>query len=191
MVGWHFWYKLVLFNNFLYDIWMNEHLKERELYWPVSYELMAIYRDGSHTDYWEDGTQQWFKNGKLHRDGDLPARIHANGTLVWLKNGKEHRDGDKPVEIHADGTLGWWKNGKIHRDGDKPAWISADGTLWWLKNGLRHRITGPAVIHANKKEEFWINGNDITTEVNAWLKTRRYKVPFTPEQQVEFTLTFS
>jgi hypothetical protein len=123
---------------------MNEYLKERKIYWPVSSELMASYRDG-----------------------DKPARILANGTLAWWKNGQRHRDGDKPARIWADGALEWWKN------------------------GLRHRTIGPAVIRANKKKEYWINGVEITSEVKSWLKSRKYKHPFTPEQQVEFTLTFS
>jgi hypothetical protein len=193
---------------------MNDYLAERELWWPVSSELMASYRDGSHTNiiggaliwlkngYWHrggdkpaeinaDGTLRWHKNGKCHRDGDKPAYIGADGTLQWYKNGKVHRDGDKPAYIGADGTLQWYKNGDLHRDGDKPAWIRPDGTLEWHKNGLLHRATGPAVIYPNNKHEYWINDVNITKEVKIWLKTRKYKYPFTPEQQVEFALTFS
>jgi hypothetical protein len=146
---------------------MKEYLAERELYWPVSKELMASYRDGSHTKEWHDGSLEWQKNGDWHRDGDKPAWIGADGTLVW------------------------WKNGVWHCDGDKPAWIGADGTLVWYKNGKEHRVTGPAKILPNKKHEYWIEGVEITSEVESWLKTRKYKYPFTPEQQVEFTLTFS
>jgi hypothetical protein len=146
---------------------MNDYLKEQELWWPVSPELLASYRDGSHTEKW------------------------STGSLAWFKNGYWHRDGDKPAYIHPDGTLQWHKNGKCHRDGDKPAWIDKDGRLEWRKNGKTHRITGPAVIRPNNKHEYWINGVEITSEVKSWLKTRKYKAPFTPEQQVEFTLTFS
>ena len=121
---------------------MNEHLKERDLWWPVSPELMTSYRDGSHTK-------------------DIGS------------------------------ALFWYKNNFFHRDGDKPAVIYADGTLEWFINGIRHRVTGPAAVNPNKKHEYWIDGVEITKEVNAWLKTRKYKVPFTPEQQVEFALTFS
>jgi hypothetical protein len=145
---------------------MNDYLKERDKWWPVSPELMASYKDGSHTEKYSDGTLDWSKNGKWHRDGDKPAVIYRNGTLVWCKNSV------------------------YHRDGDKPAWIGADGVLEWWKNGIQHRTTGPAIIRANKKREYWINGVNITKEVNSWLKTRKYKYPFTQEQQVEFTLTF-
>ena len=150
-----------------YNIAIEKYLKDRELWWPVSSKLMASYRDKSNTEVWQDG------------------------TLIWVKNHQWHRDGDNPAIIFADGTLQWWKNGERHRDGDKPAAIWADGTLVWYKNGLLHRTTGPAVIWPNNEHEYRINGVDVTKEVKSWLKTRKYRVPFTPEQQVEFTLTFS
>jgi hypothetical protein len=146
---------------------MHEYLKERDLWWPVSPELMASYNDGSHTEK------------------------RASGSLGWFINGIRHRDSDKPAEIWATGLLVWYKNGYWHRDGDKPAYIDADGTLEWYKNGERHRTTGPAVIYPNNKYEYWVNDIEITSEVKSWLKTRKYTYPFTPEQQVEFTLTFS
>jgi hypothetical protein len=170
---------------------MNDYLKERDLWWPVSPELMAIYKDGSHSEEWEDGTLKWFKNHKLHRAGDKPAIIWSNGTLNWAKNGDWHRDGDKPAYINAKRSVEWYKNGKLHRNCDNPAYIGADGTLWWFKNGLRHRTTGPAVIYPSYKHEYWVNDVNITKEVESWLKSRKYKYPFTPEQQVEFVLTFS
>jgi hypothetical protein len=169
---------------------MNEYLKERELWWPVSSELMASYRDGSHTHNFDTSTLEWSKNKLLHRKGDKPAVIHKDGSMEWYKNGELHRDGDKPAYVDADGTLGWCKNGDLHRDDDLPASIDIDGTLEWWKNDERHRTTGPAIIRPNNKHEYWINDVDITKEVKSWLKTRKYKAPFTPEQQVEFVLTF-
>ena len=32
----------------------------------------------------------WYKNGKLHRDNDLPAIEYSNGDKVWCKNGIEY-----------------------------------------------------------------------------------------------------
>jgi hypothetical protein len=170
---------------------MNEYLKERELWWPVRSDLMASYCDGSQRTKWPDGSLRWRRNGQYHRDDDKPARIDPDGTLTWAKNSQLHRDLDKPARILADGELQWYKNGKQHRDDDKPAVIWADGTVAWFKNDKCHRSCGPAVIRPNNKHEYWINDVNITEEVNAWLKTRKYKYPFTTEQQVEFTLTFS
>jgi hypothetical protein len=137
-----------------------------------------------------NGAQVWYKNGQYHRDGDKPAVIGATGTLIWWKNGQVHRDGDMPAVILADGSLEWYKNGVYHRVGDKPSLIEATGSLQWYKNGKWHRLTGPAIIRTINKREYYIDGVNITKEVDAWLKTRKYTYPFTPEQQVEFTLTF-
>jgi hypothetical protein len=169
---------------------MNEYLAERELWWPVNKKLLTSYLDRSHTKDDTDGTLEWFKNGNRHRDDDKPAVIYWDGSLTWYKNGEQHRDNDKPAVISRDGKLEWCKNGKWHRDGDMPAVIGADDELLWYKNSLLHRVTGPAMINSNTEHKYWINGDNITEEVNAWLKTRKYKYPFTPEQQVEFTLTF-
>ena len=138
--------------------------QERAKYWPVSPELMVQYDDGSHTE--------------KDRYGDL----------IWKKNGKLHRDGDKPARIDRDGHLVWYQNGLYHRDGDKPATIWADGTLEWFQNNLRHRFSGPAVIYASDKLEWWINYENITKEVNEWLAGEEWQG--TPEQIFEFQLRF-
>lgn len=48
---------------------------------------------------WEDGSQEWWKNGQTHRDGDLPAIIWCNVAQFWYKNGQLYRDGNLPAEI--------------------------------------------------------------------------------------------
>jgi antitoxin component YwqK of YwqJK toxin-antitoxin module len=63
----------------------------------------------------------WYKNGKLHRDCDLPATEYKNGTKMWYKNDCLHRDGDLPAVIRADGTKEWYKAGKLHREGELPS----------------------------------------------------------------------
>jgi hypothetical protein len=170
---------------------MIDYLAERAKWWPVSPELLASYKFRLHTGKLRDHSQEWRKAGNLHRGRDKPTWIEPDGTLFWLnKNQRRHRNGDKPAVIWNDGTLEWFKNGFRHRDGDRPAVIGSDGSLEWWKNGQWHRTRGPAVIRTIKKKEYWINGKNITAEVNAWLKHRKYKYPFTPEQQVEFALTF-
>ena len=53
---------------------------EMEIYHLPSVEFMrAIIR--------YDGSQEWFKNGKTHRDKDLPAVIYANGAYSWYTDG--------------------------------------------------------------------------------------------------------
>lgn len=111
---------------------------------------------------------QWWKNGKRHRDNDLPAQIEIRGKEKyehWWINGKRHREGDKPTQLKI-GEYGfeiYHKNGKLHREGDKPASMSISGHRWY-KNGKRHRENGPAVIYQNGKKEYWIEGKYLTEE---------------------------
>jgi hypothetical protein len=105
------------------------------------------------------GNQEWYKEGKLHRAGDLPAKIFAYGDQEWYKEGKQHRDGDLPAEIYANGTQVWYNEGKQHRDGDLPARIYASGTQVWYKEGKLHRDCDlPAIIHANGTKKWYKEG---------------------------------
>ena len=103
--------------------------------------------------------KEWFRNGKQHRDGDLPAVEGVNGYKCWYKNGEVHRDGDLPAIEYGDGTKYWYKNGKLHRDGDLPAVVLANGTKYWYKNNKLHRDGDlPAAEYANGRKEWWKNG---------------------------------
>ncbi len=63
----------------------------------------------------DGGDQEWYQNGQLHRDNDLPAVILTNGTQKWYKNGLLHREHDLPAIIYPSGEQIWYKNGKYHR----------------------------------------------------------------------------
>jgi hypothetical protein len=64
------------------------------------------------------------------------------------------------------------------------------GDQFWGVNGKRHRTNGPAVIRLNGDHEWWVNGRDITQEVNAWMQKQGVIWPWDEETQVQFTLTF-
>jgi len=61
------------------------------------------------------GTMFWYKNGKRHREKDLPAIIYYNGDMYWYKNGIQHREKDKPAIINHNGDMSWFENGKLIR----------------------------------------------------------------------------
>ena len=82
-----------------------------------------------------DGTQAWYKDGKLHCD-DGPAWIDADGSRGWYNDGKLHRI-DGPAWIDADGRQEWRKDGEFHCE-DGPAWIGADGEQEWYLDGVRY-----------------------------------------------------
>jgi hypothetical protein len=100
------------------------------------YKDDKLHRDGDRPALeYPSGDREWYKEGKLHRDGNLPAIECASGYRAWYKDGLRHRDGDLPAIEDADGTGEWYKNGLRHRDGDLPAIVDASGTRYWYKEG--------------------------------------------------------
>ena len=106
----------------------------------------------------DDGTAEWRRNGKLHRDGDEPAVVYGNGTKVWYKDGKKHRDGDRPAIEYANGDMFWYVRGTNHRDGGQPAIVMADGDMSWMINGKYHRDGGRPAFVGDKgaEQEWWV-----------------------------------
>ena len=128
----------------------------------------------------------WFKNGKLHREGDLPAYINEKtGTVRHYFEGKLHREGDFPSIYKKDKNIEgnfennffpfkedsdfcinyfrssdyiYCKNGLIHRDGDFPAYFVRNNLVYY-KNGLIHRDGDlPALI--NEEEKIWFKNGE-------------------------------
>jgi len=114
-------------------------LSNKELNWfqrkKIKVKLLEEYKID------EKGYQWWYKNGKLHRDNDLPAVIQTNGIQRWYKNGQSHRDNDLPAIISPNGYQGWYKHDELHRDNDLPAVIETNGTQEWYKNGVKYSPT--------------------------------------------------
>ena len=84
--------------------------------------------------------EMWYRNGVMHRDGDLPAKIcyREHGTAsseTRLRDDNVHReDGPARKWYYENGTLvyeAWYRNGELHRDGDLRAvtMYHEDGTL--------------------------------------------------------------
>jgi hypothetical protein len=114
------------------EIMTNEELKWFELK-NIKLKLSETYK----YIYW---VQRWYKNGKHHRDNDLPAVITVAGSQYWYQNGQQHRDNDLPAVITAGRDQYWYKNGKIHRDNDLPAIIYSNTyrAPEFFKNGYKY-----------------------------------------------------
>lgn len=122
-----------------------------------------LHRDGdlpavSHPYY-----LKWYRHGKLHRDGDLPAVEWCNGDKEWWKDGKRHRKGGPAIVIDEKNEE-WWRDGVRHRDDDdEPARIEfrnfegGKRCEWW-KDGKRHRLNGHAIVQDDGHSEKWIDG---------------------------------
>jgi hypothetical protein len=85
-----------------------------------------------------------------------------NGTKEWHRNGKLHRE-DGPAVEFADGAKSWWLYGKPHRV-DGPAFEEVNGTKEWWLNGKYHREDGPSREYANGTKEWWVNDIRISKE---------------------------
>ena len=107
----------------------------------------------------EGGNQTWYRDGQLHRGGDLPAVIQEDGTQLWYQDGEQHRDGDLPAEIWVSGEQRWCKYGNRHRDGDLPAEIWKDGSQFWYKDGRLQRDWDlPAMIDTDGGQHWYKRG---------------------------------
>ncbi len=148
------------------------------------------HRDDGPAILWPDGTQDWYRHGKIHRE-DGPAVIRADGTRIWWQNGERHRDNgpaviradgrqewwqhhrrhkdDGPAVIAADGTQEWWQHGRLHRD-DGPAVIIADGAQEWYQRNERHREDGPAIIEADGTQDWYWHGERVDAKTHAKLR---------------------
>lgn len=111
---------------------------------------------------------QWFADGVLHRDGDVPAQIETfrDGAfkMSWYRDGVLHRDGDLPAVAYYGSyqEAQWWVNGKRHRIGDKPAQMLIDhDTHLWFHNGRLHRTSGPAITHRGQDRGWFIHGQRV------------------------------
>lgn len=82
-----------------------------------------------------DGTVRTYLDGQLHSFDDDPAVLTREGRRLWYKNGKLHRDNDLPACIFVHDKF-WYKDGVYHRDDNKPAIEYADGRKYWYKMGV-------------------------------------------------------
>ena len=111
------------------------------------------------------GTEWRTVDGKLHRDGGLPAVEWANGDKEWWVRGQLHRECGLPAVEDADGTKIWYEYYTLHRDSGLPAIEHANGYKEWRVRGQQHRDGGlPAVERADGSKEWWFWGEWITED---------------------------
>ena len=115
----------------------------------------------------QDAIGRTYRNGLLHSYDDNPAAISdVLLTQFWYKNGKRHREGGLPAVVFMGRDLfcpggynEWWVNGVRHREGGLPALEAQNGHSEWWVNGVRHREGGlPAFTAVSGYCEWWVNG---------------------------------
>ena len=82
----------------------------------------------------EDGDKWYYKNNKVHRDGDLPAMEFSNGDKSWLRNGLRHRIGGPAIE-YSDGEKFWCLFGSHYSEDDYNKVISNLPLVYWKNRG--------------------------------------------------------
>jgi hypothetical protein len=122
----------VFYNN-------KEHLLP-EFTTRIKYELLS--RENDLPSLVDQNIKRWYKNGKQHRDNDLPAYVNEeNGTVAWRQDGLRHRENDKPAYICKDlGMFEWFQRGKHHRDGNNPAVIWKHTKREYWKKGKQYKL---------------------------------------------------
>lgn len=123
---------------------------------------------------YDDGTIKWYNNkGMFHRE-DGPAVIHADGTEYWYRNGKLYREnGPSIVDIY--GSKYWYLNNKLHRV-DGPAVIWSDGSEFWFRDGKRVDEKDVLMRHTiiiNKKTS---TIKKIVDSFKKWVKNKLLKI---------------
>ncbi len=69
-------------------------------------QIRIIESDGNYIDMFYD------EDGKLHRDGDLPAMCDTRGYQKFYYHGVVHRGHFSPAIIHRDGSYEYWVFGE-------------------------------------------------------------------------------
>lgn len=110
-------------------------------------------KNGLYVD--DDGTRNWYLNGKLHRtDGPAVEYVQRKKRtlllgLCWGKN--------VPDDEYANGEKHWYLNGKRHRV-NGPAIEYENGSKVWYSCDLLHREDGPAIEDASGAQRWYIHG---------------------------------
>lgn len=86
--------------------------------------------------YESNGTVEYYKDDKLHRDNDLPAVIDSDGYKIWFNNGIRHRLNAPAVE-GPEGDKAYYVNGKLHNE-NGPALINKFGKEEWHIEGIKY-----------------------------------------------------
>ena len=87
------------------------------------------------------------------------VKINNYGT-IYYKNGKLHRDNDLPAVEYKSGSKEWYKEGKIHRI-DGPAIERYNGDKYWYYEDKLHRIDGPAYENSDENKKWYYEGKYV------------------------------
>ena len=131
----------------------------------------------------------WTYRCLMPRNNTRHGHIDNQGDQEWWVNGQLHRVGG-PARILLGGTELWYEHDRLHRV-DGPAITRANGEQTWMVNGEIHRLDGPAITRPWNSNEWYVNDRDITLDVNKWMMAQEISWPWDESTQVAFQLTWA
>lgn len=132
--------------------------------------------DAAEDDYFgEDGIVAHYVAGRLHRT-DGPALVCPDGTEEWYRDGCLHRTDGGPAVTTGDGSTYWYRDGQLHRT-DGPAVMESDGTRAWYQRGRLHRTDGPAVEGAFASARWYLSGRRVSAHSRRFTRAREADQP--------------
>lgn len=137
-----------------------------------------------------DGSERWYYQGALHRDGDKPACTNEYGQF-WFRMGFLHRDDDKPAIISTIAGRCWYRDGRMYRGRNKPVIISCEGHRFWVdNNGVTSVVVYPngTVIWyhpgtTNYSRVLFPDGAETFTDLAGVLVSFSYRTAFKPDSR--------
>ena len=112
-------------------------------------------------------TEEWFRFGVRHRDGDFPAYKDTSAqsiTTGYYKNGKRHRESGPAFEYCCgdDKKTEWYLHGSRHSV-DGPAFVERSSshsrlTSIWYMYDKKHRVGAPAETWVDDPNSKWPGG---------------------------------
>ena len=108
---------------------------------------------------------------------------------IKLDDSKDLPENYTGIVEYPNGSIYYYLNGIIHRE-DGPAIISSFDNRYYYLNGKLHREDGHAIIWYDGTVFYYINDNDITKEVNEWIKENNIPKDWNNSYKILFKLTF-
>lgn len=144
-----------------------------------------IFSDGTHEFVVQRGWgfTRFLKDNELHRE-DGPAVVGDTSGEIWAINGNLHREDGPAIVGSADFER--WKHFNLAQIGLDPVAI-AEMAGEPIEDVIIPE-TEPLFLEGG--EGWFINGENITHQVNQWMKENDISYPFSDKHLVLFKLTF-
>ena len=129
------------------------------------------------------GALEWYLNGDLHRDGDLPAVLQecgkgGNTGSYIVKEETRQSECGCAVMVFTEYCV----DGVCTRPPEEGPAVTSGIRHVYMVNGVKHNPYGPAVV-INEYRAWWIEGKQISLNSRITGKTCGYRFLMDPQPQ--------